>query len=267
VLETIECRVCSCLQSGNPKGRPRGKTKPTQSPADERLKEIILQEAYRDIKVNDGDKQITVPMAQAIMRSLAVTAAKGNTRAQRLFAELLASTETSNKRAKDEWFETAIAYKQNWEDELLRRKHLNIIAPDPIPHPDDIIVNFHDGTVSIRGPMTKEDLTDLDLWLNRKNDNEAELRASMEDLEDPEYAPYLMFLKDELTHTKRILRIIDRSLAMRASPTCITRRLSQLDPKTPEYLLKLRTLKRATVRPNLYCNALLSWTPSRYLDL
>jgi hypothetical protein len=234
------------LQSGNPKGRPRGKTKPTQSPADERLKEIILQEAYRDIKVNDGDKQITVPMAQAIMRSLAVTAAKGNTRAQRLFAELLASTETSNKRAKDELFDTAIAYKQSWEDELLRCKHLNIIAPDPIPHPDDIIVNFHDGTVSIRGPMTKEDLTDLDLWLNRKNDNEAELRASMEDLKDLEYAPYLQFLNDDIEHTKRILQIIDKALAMRASPTCITRRLSQLDLKTPEYLLKLKALKLAT---------------------
>jgi hypothetical protein len=79
--------------------------------------------------VNDGDKQITVPMAQAIVRSLAVTAAKGNTRAQRLFAELLASTETSNKRAKDELLEAAIAYKQSWEDELLRRKHLNSKRP------------------------------------------------------------------------------------------------------------------------------------------
>ena len=70
-------------QSGNPRGRPRAKSKPTQLPQDERLKVIILEEAYRAIKVKDGDKQVTVPMAQAIVRSLAVTAAKGNTRAQR----------------------------------------------------------------------------------------------------------------------------------------------------------------------------------------
>ena len=86
-------------QSGNAKGRPKGKKKPAQIPQHERPKEIILEEAYRAIKVNNGNKQVTVPMAQAILRSLAVTAVKGNTRAQRLFAERLASSETSNKRA------------------------------------------------------------------------------------------------------------------------------------------------------------------------
>jgi Family of unknown function (DUF5681) len=76
-------------QSGNPKGRPRGKKNKTDAPPHERLKSIILEEAYRKIKVNDGPSQVTVPMAQAVMRSLAVTAAKGNTRAQKLFSELL----------------------------------------------------------------------------------------------------------------------------------------------------------------------------------
>lgn len=230
-------------QSGNPKGRPKGKTKPTQPPQDERLKEIILEEAYRAVKVNDGDKQVTVPMAQAIVRSLAVTAAKGNTRAQRLFAELLASTETSNKRAQDELLETAITYKQNWEDELERRKHFNITAPDPIPHPDDIIINFRSGTVSVHGPMTKQDLADLDRWLNHKNDHEAELKVMAEELKDPEYAPYLKFVNDEISHTKHILNIINKGLALRASPACIQRRLSQLNLKTPDYLLKLQALK------------------------
>ena len=234
-------------QSGNPKGRPKGKTKPAQLPQEERLKEIILEEAYRAIKVNDGDKQVTVPMAQAIMRSLAVTAAKGNTRAQRLFAELLASSETSNKRAHDDWLETAITYKQDWDDKLERRKHFNIAAPDPIPHPDDVVINLRNGTVSIHGPMTKEDLADLDLWLSRKNDNEEELKVFMEDLEDPENAPYLKFLHNDIAHTKRILQIIDKALDLRASPACIQRRLSQLNLKTPDYLLKLKALKEATV--------------------
>ena len=55
-------------------------------------KEIIIAEAQRAIKVNDGDKQVKVPTGQTIVRSLAVTASKGNTRAQRLFAELFASS-------------------------------------------------------------------------------------------------------------------------------------------------------------------------------
>jgi hypothetical protein len=229
-------------QSGNPKGRPKGKKKPHQSTLDERLKKIVLEEAYRSITVNDGDKQITVPMAQAIVRSLAVTAAKGNTRAQRLFAELLTSIEASNKRAQDELMETAIAYKQNTQDELARRSHFNIIAPDPIPHPDDIIVN-RNGTVCIHGPMTKEELADLDLWLNRKNDNEALLKDLNDDFNDQEDAPYLKFLSDDIDDNKHILEIIDKALAMRASPATIKRRLSRLNLKTPEYLSKVQVLK------------------------
>ena len=240
-------------QSGNPKGRPKGKKKPPQFPQHERLKAIILTEAYRAVKVNDGDKQVKVPMAQAILRSLAVTAAKGNTRAQRLFAELLASSETSNKRAHDGLLETAITYKQNWEDELERRKHFNIMAPDPIPHPDDINVNFDNGVVSILGPQTKEELADLDLWLNRKNDNEAELGFLMENMKDPEYAPYLAFIDDEIAHTKRILIIIGKALTLRASPHCIQRRLSQLNLKTPDYLLKLRELKQTPTPDESEC--------------
>lgn len=231
-------------QSGNPKGRPKGKKKPLPFPQHERLKEIILAEAYRAIKVNDGDKQVKVPMAQAILRSLAVTAAKGNTRAQRLFAELLASSETSNKHAHDELIKTAIAYKHKWEDELERREHFNITAPDPIPHPDDIIINFNNGVVSIYGPQTKADLVDLDFWLNGKNDNEAELSFLMEESKDPEYAPHLAFLSDDIAHTKHILAIISKALALRASPQSIQRRLSQLNLKTPDYLLKLSALKQ-----------------------
>lgn len=66
-------------QSGNPKGRPKGKKNRREAPRHERLKSIILEEAYRTIKFNDGAAQVSVPVAQAVMRSLAVTAAKGNT--------------------------------------------------------------------------------------------------------------------------------------------------------------------------------------------
>lgn len=158
-----------------------------------------------------------------------------------------AQSETSNKRAHDEWLETAITYKHSWEDELQRRKHFNITAPDPIPHPDDVIINPRSGTVSIQGPMTKEELADLDLWLNRKNDNEAELRVFADNLKDPEYAPYLKSVHNDIAHTKRILQIIDTALAIRASPTSIQRRLSQLNLTTPDYLLKLKALKEAEV--------------------
>ncbi|WP_407639080.1 DUF5681 domain-containing protein [Aliiroseovarius sediminilitoris] len=76
---------------------------------EERLKGIILDEAYRDFTVRDGDRNVTVPMAQAVMRALAVNAVTGQHRSQRLFAELLGSTERENKQMSDEWAQTAIA--------------------------------------------------------------------------------------------------------------------------------------------------------------
>ena len=89
-------------RSGNPRGRPRGAKNKAPALNEERLKGIILEEAYRTIKVRDGDRHVSVPIAQAVVRSLAVNAAKGQHRAQRLFAELLSATETANKRLHDD---------------------------------------------------------------------------------------------------------------------------------------------------------------------
>ena len=81
------------------------------------MKDIILDEACRSITVRDGDCNVTVPMAQAIIRSLAVNAAKGQHRAQRLFAELLAATKRSRAELHERLLSSAIEYKVAWERE------------------------------------------------------------------------------------------------------------------------------------------------------
>jgi hypothetical protein len=43
---------------------------------EERIKYILLEEAYRTIRLNEGNAQVTIPMAQAVIRSLAVNAAE-----------------------------------------------------------------------------------------------------------------------------------------------------------------------------------------------
>jgi len=151
-------------RSGNPRGRPKGaRNRPTlPGPREEKLKHLILEEAYRPVTVKDGDNQVTIPMAQAVLRSVAVNAAKGSHRAQRHFADLVSGTERNRKRESDEFLQAAIEYKCGWEAELERRERLGIAAPDPIPHPDDVVVTLHDGTVRFKGPVTKEDKTLLD---------------------------------------------------------------------------------------------------------
>jgi hypothetical protein len=114
------------------------------------MKDIILDEAYRGITVRDGDRNVTIPMAQAVIRALAVNAAKGDHRSQRLFAELLASVESSRKLLHDQWLDTAIGYKVEWEKELHRREHLGITdLPEPLPHPDHVQIDFIAGTAAI----------------------------------------------------------------------------------------------------------------------
>jgi hypothetical protein len=67
-------------RSGNPGGRPRGMTAG-------RATELAIKEAYRPVTVKEGDKVITMPAIQAVMRSRVALAAKGNGPAQRSVIE------------------------------------------------------------------------------------------------------------------------------------------------------------------------------------
>ncbi len=53
--------------------------------------------------------------------------------------------------------DSALTYKIEWGKELARRKRFGIVAEDPIPHPDDIVINARTGKVSVLGPMTREE--------------------------------------------------------------------------------------------------------------
>ena len=151
-------------RSGNPKGRPKGaKAKTTRRHA-ERLKEIVLEEAYRMIGVRDGMREVKVPMAQAIVRAMAVNAVKGQQRAQRLFTELLITIEQEKRREFTRVLDGVLKYKLNWDRELERRQALGITAPDPIPHPDHIRIDARNWQHQMHGPMTREEQAELETW-------------------------------------------------------------------------------------------------------
>ena len=197
-------------QSGNPKGRPKGAKNRQHKWYEERLKEIVLEEAYREVRVRDGDRQVSVPVAQAVVRALAVNAAKGQHRAQRLFSELLAATESANRRHHDDWLETAITYKVDWERELARRAALGIEAPAPLPHPDDIEIDFRTGEVRIKGPMSKEEQAEFDMWRQKKAaciDEIAEWRHDLDAETDPELRRRI---EGEIAQAEKVLNLVRR---------------------------------------------------------
>jgi hypothetical protein len=196
-------------QSGNPSGRRKGTAKRGSAlPAlnDERLKTIILEEAYRSISINDPNGQIDIPMAQAIVRSLAVNAAKGNQRAQRLFTELLTSVERENKKLHDEWLQTAINYKVDWDEELARRKRQGIDAPPPVPHPDDIVIDMNTGSVRVTGPMTKEEKQKWD----ELRDLKGKIRIDIDEMAAllDEHPAEREQIEAEIKYSERLLKMI-----------------------------------------------------------
>lgn len=198
-------------RSGNPRGRPKGSTNKAKPPApnEERMKSILLEEAYRTIKVNEGLGQISVPMAQAVIRSLAVNAVKGNQRAQRLFTELLFTTERENKRLHDEWLDAAITYKVEWERELARREKLGIAGPDPLPHPDHVVIDMRSGKVAIKGPMSKEEKEQWDVWHDYQALMRTELQEYKAQMSRARGQERIKELHAEIAQTERVLEIMD----------------------------------------------------------
>ncbi len=156
-------------ESGNPRGRPKGAKSRRLALPEERLRAIVLKEAYRTIDMREGDRTISLTMAQAIIRALNVGAAKGQFRAQRLATEMLTSIEREDKAAYDAYVGTAMNYKFAWEQELERRKKHGITdAPQPLPHPDHIKLDLRAGTARIVGPSTKEEKGVYDRWVAQR---------------------------------------------------------------------------------------------------
>lgn len=200
-------------QSGNPKGRPRGAKNKLPALNEERLKDIVLEEAYRNITVRDVDRNVSIPMAQAVVRAMAVNAAKGQHRVQRLFAEMLSSTERQNKQLADDWLNTAIEYKVEWDRELYRRKTLGITnLPPPFPHPDQVKIDMNTGLAHIEGPATKEQLAQVELWRGRQLVFEEELSEIDKMLKRARKPERIAQLQEEKLQIERVLGIIGQLL-------------------------------------------------------
>lgn len=198
--------------SGNPGGRPRGAKNKQPELNEERLKQIILGEAYRYITINEGGKNNSITMAEAVMRSIAVNAAKGEHRSQKMFVELVNSTEAANKAIYNEYLLTMIEYKHFWEEELERRRAYNINAPEPLPHPDDVTIDMKSGKVIIKGPMTKEEKIEWDKMLERLCDSRRSIEELKSMLKDQKNEKYLEHIKDDLVHEKSMEDLLTEAL-------------------------------------------------------
>ena len=116
-------------QSGNPNGRPKGaKNKPLTV---EDIESIFLEETERLIAVNEAGHRVSMTMTRAVSRSIAMNAASGKYRQQRLYTELAAKFQAARDRREREAFEIIAEYKIEWDRELARRAKLGITGWEP----------------------------------------------------------------------------------------------------------------------------------------
>ena len=150
--------------SGNPRGRPRKtralvSTKIGGQPGigfEERIKSLAIEEAYRPITIREGDRVEKVPIIQAILRKVAVAAANGNTRAQQNYLTLLIGAETDRRMAITELFASAVEYKEHWGRVLTECALSGATGPEPVPHPDDVLIDSETGNIQIDGPVLED---------------------------------------------------------------------------------------------------------------
>lgn len=142
-------------RSGNPKGRPRGsKNKaPTKT-----MDEIFAIEGAREIELRESGKAIKLPAAQAATRALFVKAMKGDVRAVQMVQEHYATSVERTEAEKLELFQKALAMKNDGERYLAERESLGDLWVFPVPHPDQITLDWNTMTASYEGPADRDQL-------------------------------------------------------------------------------------------------------------
>lgn len=206
-------------QSGNPSGRPKGKAnkQPPLRSSDKPTQDMLLDEAYRPVAIREGDRIIELPAIQAVFRAMGVAALKGNRFAQKTLADLVQKVEQEHRDTQYGNMEAFTDYKIQWNREIERCQRMGLPDPQPLPHPDDVVIDYRKGTFLIVGPMTKEEKAYFDKMIARRDEAQQEvLEYRRLIIEEPEYADWH---RENLGWEQRIFDLINDKLPERYQAT------------------------------------------------
>jgi Family of unknown function (DUF5681) len=209
-------------QTGNPLGRPRKARQASATRAQRTLlgsheptNQLILEEAYRLVKVRDGDTVREMPVNQAVLRAMLQNALKGNRIAQRDFTMLLRTIEAEQKALQLEYFKELASYKWDAEKELERCARLGIEPPVMVPHPADITLDFNTVAAYVDGPFSPEDKAQFDKLVERRDVAVAEVAAAAQNYKRTRSGRYKEIWMSEWLHEQRLFDIINDRLPER----------------------------------------------------
>jgi hypothetical protein len=105
-----------------------------------------------------------------------------------------------------------IEYKCDWEREIEHCQRLGLPVPSPIPHPDDIRINFRTGGVQVTGPFCKEDIPRWDKLKARKRECDLAIAEYWEDFKSEQDPGIRDIIRNEINHEFKIRAIICKAL-------------------------------------------------------
>lgn len=239
-------------KSGNPRGRPR-KARPVRAPSsrllgsDEPTTALILEEAYRTVRVREGDRVVDMPVNQAILRAMQQNALKGNRIAQRDFTMLLRSIENDQKQTQLEYFMALTNYKDDADREIARCEKLGIEPPEMVPHPNDIVIDPKQGTAEVHGPFSPEEKKLWDRNLARRDEAAREVKRAARKHRMIRDAKLKDILLDDWLHEQRIFDIINDRLPARYQAVLANRSYAAIASRPGDYAngIKPRRDRRA----------------------
>jgi hypothetical protein len=157
-------------KSGNPNGRPRkADQQRPRTAAHAELDDILLQEALRPITLRENDEIIELPMIQAVLRSLGVAAVKGHHRSQLALAGMVKAVQAARYEDRKQLFQSAIEYKEGWREVFEDCDRRGVARPEPVPHPDEVVLEMNTMQVKFNGPSTDDEKAHWDMMLKRRD--------------------------------------------------------------------------------------------------
>ncbi len=157
--------------SGNPRGRPRTRMKPRPVLTLGRIgPEIILNESTRTVQVRENGKVEEMPLLQAIIRGVHISALKGNLRAATVAVQLAKVAEETMDRQWSEKIDEVIENQHRWDQSLRLAQAAGQSLPEPVPHPYDFGLDHSTMSIVCNGPGSDAEKAHWDKMVERRND-------------------------------------------------------------------------------------------------
>lgn len=153
-------------QSGNPKGRP--KSSAAASPDSLSANALALRESGRLIKVREGDEVRELSAIEAVFRAQYASALKGSPYSLRSSIDRYDRAERERRQQIADEIELWKQYVELKRWEIADAESKGDPAPEPLPHPDDVVLDREKG-VRFSGPFTEWEFERLQDTLRLRN--------------------------------------------------------------------------------------------------